>query len=104
MDIHYSFVFTFRDGDDLEIYPSTGENDLYQQSDHEGLIIGGCDGAATGNRASLIVSDRFKQGHSGVSNCYDNFRLCSQARPDTAEQEGDFLVDQLEVWGFADML
>lgn len=29
----YSFVFSFRDSDDLEIYPATGENDLYQQSD-----------------------------------------------------------------------
>ena len=26
----YSFVFTFRDGDDLEIYPASGENELYQ--------------------------------------------------------------------------
>ena len=25
----YSFVFTFRDGDDLELYPATGDNDNY---------------------------------------------------------------------------
>ena len=25
----YSFVFTFRDGDDLELYPATGETDNY---------------------------------------------------------------------------
>ena len=37
----YSFVFTFRDGDDLEIYPATGQTEYYQQADADGIIIGG---------------------------------------------------------------
>ena len=39
----YTFVYTFRDGDDLEIYPATGEAELYMQSDRNGFIIGGSD-------------------------------------------------------------
>jgi len=71
----YSFVFSFMDGDDLELYPATGENDLYQQSDRDGIIIGGSDNSS--QRSSLTISDRFSRGHSGVSNCYNNHRLCS---------------------------
>ena len=41
----YSFVYTFRDGDDLELYPATNENDFFVQSDERGFIIGGSDSA-----------------------------------------------------------
>lgn len=50
----YSFVFTFRDGDDLELYPASGEADLYMQSDRDGFIIGGSDNPQ--QRASIIIS------------------------------------------------
>ena len=38
-----SWVFTFHDGDDLEVSASTetGENDFYQYSNEEGIIVGG---------------------------------------------------------------
>ena len=71
----YSFVFTFRDADDLEIYPATGETDNYQQSDGDGFIIGG--GEDSSQRASITVSDSYSRGHSSVSSTYDNYRLCS---------------------------
>ena len=77
----FSFVFTFRDGDDLELYPATGESDNYIQSDEDGIIIGGGDDA--GQRASLMLSDAFARGHSGISSCYDNTRLCSQPTTDS---------------------
>ena len=50
----YSFVFSFRRGDDLELYPATGCNDLYQQSDEDGIIIGGSDDSS--QRSSITIS------------------------------------------------
>ena len=79
----FSFVFTFRDGDDLELYPATGETDNYIQSDEDGIIIGG--GDDPGQRASLMISDAFARGHSGISSCYDNTRLCSQPLPSSQD-------------------
>lgn len=53
----YSFVYTFRDGDDLEIYPATGQTDFFQQSDQDGFIIGG--GEDSSQRASITVSESY---------------------------------------------
>ena len=94
----YSFVFTFRDGDDLELYTASGETDLYQQSDQDGIIIGGSD--ISSQRSSLTISDGYTRGHSGESYTYNNFRLCSQPAPGSAEQEGDFTIAHFEIWGF----
>ena len=65
-----AFVFTFRDGDDLEIFPATGMDDQYQSSDSEGIIIGGS--TSLKGRAAISVSDRFRHGHSGISQTFEN--------------------------------
>ena len=86
----YSFVFTFRDGDDLEIYPATGESDFFVQSDERGFIIGGSDNIS--QRPALSVSDSFARGHSSKSDCYSNERLSSPPLG-TSNEEGDFTID-----------
>ena len=53
-----AFVFTFRDGDDLEIFPATGADDQYQSSDNDGIIIGGS--TISKGRAAITISNRFK--------------------------------------------
>ena len=94
-----SFVFSFRDGEDLEIYRATGLTDKYLQSDEDGVIVGG--GKDASQRASLVVSDSFSWGHSGASSTYDNCRLCSWPQENSLQKEGDFTVNRLEVWGFS---
>ena len=98
----YSFVYTFRDGDDLELYPATNENDFYVQSDERGFIIGGSDSA--NQRPALSVTDSFARGHSSKSNCYANERLSSPPLFGKQAEEGDFTIDQIEIWGFDDSL
>jgi len=53
-----AFVFTFRNGDDLEIYPATGMDTQYQSADKDGIIIGGS--TAAKSRAAITISNRFK--------------------------------------------
>ena len=53
-----SFVFTFRQGDDLELSATTGLDENYQMADRDGLIIGG------GNknehtRAAITIMNNF---------------------------------------------
>lgn len=102
-----AFVFTFRDGDDLEIFPATGMDTWYQSADEDGIIIGGS--SKTKSRAALSISNRFKQGHSGHSSTFDNEVLCGQQsagkEPLSLSQKlfqnnGDFQIDLFEVWGF----
>ena len=87
----FSFVFTFHSGDDLEIYPASGETDFFIQSDHDSIIIGAPD--VPDQRASLMISNGFSRGHSGVSNCYMNQSLCSSPLPGSTVQKGDFTLD-----------
>ena len=49
----YSFVFTFRDGDDLELFPASGECEMFQQSDKKGFIIGGSE--SMGQQTAITV-------------------------------------------------
>ena len=82
----YSFVFTFRDGDDLEIYPATGEDELYQIADSDGIIIGGTNSSSSSKRAALSIFNHFGEGHSGESVTYNNERLCGPSHlPDTVK-------------------
>ena len=74
----YSFVFTFREGDDLEIYRASGEDDHYQLADTDGFIIGGAK-AITGKRSALSIFNQFTEGHSGECETYASERLCGPA-------------------------
>ena len=56
-----AFVFTFHDGEDLEVFGSTGMNDKYQMTDEELVIIGGATAEKQG-RAAITISDRFTRG------------------------------------------
>ena len=87
----YSFVFTFKDGDDLQLYPATGECEFYQHSDEDGIIIGGSDQPK--ERASLSIGDKYSRGFSGQTYTYNNEQLCSSPPKASSHQEGDFIID-----------
>ena len=53
-----AFVFTFRDGDELEIVPASGADDQYQCALDGVLIIGGSSSGK--GRAAITISDRFR--------------------------------------------
>lgn len=111
-----AFVFTFHDGEDLEIFASTGLNDKYQMTDEEFLIIGGANSEKQG-RAAITICDRLTRGHSSHSETFDNTVLCGDSKcnednKDTFDfsrhdsiskaetQGGNFVVIKMEVWGF----
>lgn len=58
-------MFTFRNGDDLELFPASGECEMFQQSDDQGFIIGGSE--KVGQQTAITVLDRFRRGFSGTS-------------------------------------
>ena len=74
-----AFVFTFHDGEDLEIFASTGLNDKYQMTDEEFLIIGGANSEKQG-RAAITISDRLTRGHSSPCDTFDNTVLCGDSK------------------------
>lgn len=69
----YSFVFTFRDKDDLELYPASGAFDLYQQSDESGIIVGGSESSK--RRCAIRLGNNFSMGNSSESDTYQNASL-----------------------------
>lgn len=73
-----SFVFTFHDGEELEIFGSTGKNSKYQMTDDEFIIIGGATDNKIG-RAAIVISDRFTRGHSSPCVTFDNSILCGDS-------------------------
>lgn len=74
-----AFVFTFHDGEDLEIFGSTGLNDKYQMTDEEFLIIGGANSEKQG-RAAITICDRLTRGHSSHCDTFDNTVLCGDSK------------------------
>lgn len=102
-----NFVFTFRNSDDLEIFPATGMDTQYQSADADGIIIGGS--TVIKSRAAITVNNRFRQGHSGNSSTFENDILCGELKESSEslslsaklfQNNGDYQVDLLEVWGF----
>jgi hypothetical protein len=73
-----SFVFTFRDNEDLEVSAATQHDELYQLGNTQGLSIGG--GEPTDynkqNGTAIRLKQGFAKGSSGISATYDNNRLC----------------------------
>ena len=106
-----AFVFTFHDGEDLEVFGSTGKNQKFQMTDDEFIIIGGASDQKN-ERAAIIISDRLTRGHSSPCPTFDNTILCGDSRDLNAEPEkfeydnkaetigGNFVVIEMEVWGF----
>jgi len=74
-----AFVFTFHDGEDLELFASTGLNDKYQMTDEEFLIIGGANTEKQG-RAAITICDRLTRGHSSHCDTFDNTVLCGDSK------------------------
>lgn len=90
-----SWVFSYFKGDQLSLWQATGDNDMYQHADNEGIIIGGCPDAH--GSSALTVMNNFSTGRSGRSDTYNNDVLCSTEL--LADYE-DFEVVCLEIWGF----
>jgi len=83
-----SFVFTFHTGDDVQVYPATGNNSMYQYHDKQCLAVGGDQHSG---RFALYLDDTFRKGMSSKTKCY-NSEVLSHAP--------DFLCQDLEVWAF----
>ena len=83
-----SFVFTFKKGDQIELWQSTGQNSMYQYCDKGGFGMGG---GFLGGRFALYVGDDFWRGSSTKTECFDNECLSSST---------DFNLIDMEVWGF----
>jgi hypothetical protein len=83
-----TFLFTFRDTDNITHWEATGKNEMYQYSDHKCIGFGG--GTDSG-RFALYLGDNMYRGNSSRTACFENDVLSS--RP-------EFACVQLEVWGF----
>ena len=94
-----AFVFTFHDGEDLEIYRATGHNKNYQLTDNDFLIVGGPT-LRSHSRGAIIISDCFMRGHSSKSDTFDNEILCGQDARELDTSQGNFVVNAMEIWGF----
>jgi hypothetical protein len=92
-----SWVFSFHKGDDLNLWPGTGDSDMFQHSDNDGLIIGGSPGFS--EASAITVMNNFRTGRSGKSSAYDNEILCAYDE-DVERPYADFEVVSLEIWGF----
>ena len=67
-----SFVFSFHDGEELDLYMSTGANHNFQLTDDDFMIIGGASNVTTGSRGAIIISDCFTRGYSSACDTYGN--------------------------------
>jgi hypothetical protein len=73
-----SWVFTFRDGNDLEVSPATesAENEFFQFSNAESIIVGGDQDQVPDSAPAFQIRESFMRGKSGVSRTYENPILC----------------------------
>ena len=83
-----TFVFTFKDGDQVEHWEATGKNDMFQFSDWKCIGFGG--GSDQG-RFALYLGDNMYRGNSSRTECFDNQVLSSKQ---------EFLCMEMEIWGF----
>ena len=83
-----SFVFSFKDKDDCDIWWASGENDMYQFCDRSGIGLGG---GIHGGRFALYLGKDLWRGSSAHTECYKNDCLASGE---------DFECIDIEVWGF----
>ena len=83
-----NFVFTFKDGDNCEMWMASGENSMYQYCDHSGFGMGG--GIREGRFAIFLGRDLLN-GNSYKTECFLNDVLSSEER---------FQCIDIEVWGF----
>ena len=92
-------MFTFHDGEELEIFQSTGLNHNFHLTDKDFMIVGGATEITSKGRGAIIISDCFTRGHSSECDTFANQILCGQnEQADT--QGGNFLVEAMEIWGF----
>lgn len=71
-----SWVFTFHDGDDLEVSAGTDVSDFYQFSNEAGIMVGGDYDSVPEGGPALKLTEQFMRGKSGISTTYDNRILC----------------------------
>ena len=84
-----SFVFSFKTGDEVNVYNGTGKNQMYQYMDSTCIGVGG--DATGGSRFAFYLGDDFYRGSSTKTRCYDN---------EVLSHNSDFLCTELEIWGF----
>ena len=82
-----SFLFTFQDGDELEVFKYTGDGDQFMYSDDKSIGIGG---SKNKGRFGLYMHNDFKKGSSCPTEIFNNKVLSSKS---------DFRITSLEVWG-----
>lgn len=81
-------MFTFRDGEDCEIWHASGENSMYQFCDRTGIGLGG---GIHGGRFAIYLEGDLNHGSSMTTECFNNEILASAT---------DFSIIDIEVWGF----
>lgn len=86
-----SFVFTFNEKKEIQIYSYTGMNEKIQFSNEKCIILGGGCASSQKSEAAIYIGVDFQKGHSGESETFDNKLLSSQR---------DFVLINFEVWGF----
>jgi len=86
-----SFLFTFRDNKELEVFKWSGENDYIQMSTEKLVAFGGGNGAQYG----LAIHDSFLYGKSCPCDTFRNTVLSSTP---------DFTCINLEVWAFENLI
>ena len=83
-----NFVYTFKDGDNIDVYHATGENFMFQFCDRKCIGLGG---GVVGGRFAIYLGNDFLRGSSAKTECFDN---------ETLSKKGDFICVDMEVWGF----
>jgi len=83
-----SFVYTFRDKEEVDVYYGTGNNSMYQYCDRTCVGVGG---DKREGRFALYLGDDFYRGSSTKTSCFENQVLSSKP---------EFLCVEMEIWGF----
>jgi hypothetical protein len=83
-----TFVFTFRNTDQIQHWDATGKNEMYQFSDYKCIGFGG---GTDHGRFALYLGDNMYRGNSITTECFNN---------DVLSNKPEFLCLEMEVWGF----
>ena len=85
-----NFLFTFKDKDEPQIFPWSGEGEHHMYANNSSIALGG---SKQKGRFALYLADDLYRGSSVKTESYDN---------DILSKNQDFKVVHFEVWGLVD--